>query len=245
MAVTAIPCLAWGAAASVQGTSANFTNLTAVSRAFNSNVAAESLLFATIRNAAESSSVTSVTDTVNSGQWTTGSASFPYDHTAATMRTWCYYRENAAAGATTVTVNFSAQINGTFGIGEFSGIATSNSLFTVYVGSQSVAGDRVFISSPIVATGAGIIVGAFTTAQTIQLAVGAGEVDTTLSNTRGHLVSRVISGAGTYTVQADPSPNEDSGAIVWHGFEFHEPLAAGGEQPTILRNAIIRNGVIR
>jgi hypothetical protein len=103
--------------AHVQSTSENsYSATTTHTLAFTSNVTAGSFLLAAIR---ENNNVSAVADDVN-GAWT---ELIDLDNTVVGLNVW--YRENAAAGATTVTVTTSAGQTIRYAIAEYGDVPTS------------------------------------------------------------------------------------------------------------------------
>lgn len=165
--------------------------------AFPGAVNAGSFLVLVIRNGAdETTTVSSVTDSVNGGTWTLFDG--PIDHPSSTLRSWCYYKENTGAGTPTVTINLSTSIAVYAAVAEFRGVPTS-SVIDASATTATTASGTSHATNNVSATQAGAVISLLALNATGTVTPQTGETDVTAESTRAHILFETHAGAGTYS----------------------------------------------
>lgn len=185
--------------------------------AFGAAVPAAALLVCAIyNNSDETTTITSVTDTVN-GAWTVLSG--PTDHPNTTMRTWFYGFANSGAGTPTVTVNFSGAINTQIAIAAFSGVsfAGAGACGSDVVGTpMTTATNTTYTSNSIALSGAGVIVSGLLLNSGNTITMGSDEVNVTNANSRAHIMASIHATSATRThVASGPSTTSAQHIAAW------------------------------
>jgi hypothetical protein len=203
----------------------SFTANAAPTLAFAGAVTAGDNLYIAIRNGSdETTTITGVSDDVN-GAWTLVSG--PSDHASTTLRGWKYCFPNSGAGTPTVTVSFSAAINGHLAVGALVGAQTSATPdATGATRVTSTSADTTHTSNAVNNNAAGGIIGAIFTSATVTLTAGAG-TDTVINTGSGRAflvftasptvtsyTQAVTSSVGTHSMQMISSWADAGGATA-------------------------------
>lgn len=203
------------AIARVQGNGTDAGSVTSAGLVFTANVTAGSLLIVAVRQL-DGQTVT-VTDNLNAGNYTQA------NHivlTADTAGTYVFYKENAAAGATTVTVTMSGTSRLRFAIDEFSGLITSSAFDQTAGAYDSNAASTTPNSgaTPVTTQAAELIYGAaFTGGTTVTFTQGATytmAVDGSLTGQKVATEYKVVAATATYTADFTITPAVENSCIV-------------------------------
>lgn len=202
---------------------------TTVAKALPSVPAGATLVLGILNRSDESTTITGISDDVN-GAWTLSYVAGPVDSTNSTYRCWLAYRNNVAAGTTTITVTFSGAINSQLAVGYISssgGAMTFDAAATTY---HSAAGETNIDSLTAAATGAGAIIGFLATnnaqADPEPTADGAGEsrITSGQAGARAFLFFESYASAASYGIET----TADSATGMFIVGAFLEPGGGGG-----------------